>query len=123
MLCVGTHLGDSMTDDIEQRLRDMDSARTNMQARLDETSAALDAISEKIDTLNARQETRMRSDERISNKVVNSVVQGGQSTKEKAAKKLSEQEQNPKPKEQLTLLREELTEEDVTVQPGEKYTR
>jgi hypothetical protein len=111
-----------MTDDIEQRLRDMDSARTNMVARLDETSAALDAISEKIDTLNARQETRMRSDERISNKVVNSVVQG-QSTKEKAAKKLSEQEQNPKPKEQLTLLREPLTEEDVTVQPGEKYTR
>src|ERR1700722_2289763 len=103
-----------MTDDIDDKLEKQKQARQKLQAQLSETSAALGEIEDRIENWNARQEARMKADDRLDNKLVEKVTQSG-STKEKAAKQLGQQK---KPEDsRIKLVPDNLTLEDVTAKP------
>lgn len=58
-----------MTDDIEEKLRLLTTAREKLQADLAETATVLDAVEDKIQDFKRRQQARMFEDVRLDNEL------------------------------------------------------
>lgn len=108
-----------MTDDITKRLEALELARKNMQAQLEATTVALDAIMDKIDDLKSRQVARMRSDDRIDTRVVDK-VQSGSSDYKQQAEAVKEERGTGGSEKKLKLVPAELSDADVTVNATER---
>lgn len=100
-------------DDISKKLGELQRAREKMLSELEATSTALEAIEEKIHSLTDTQQARMRADDRIDNKVVDQMTAKSQAAG--IQRKLTADERAQAQLENVPLIRQPLTAEQVNV--------
>jgi hypothetical protein len=111
-------------DGISKRLQELEHIRVGLHDQISETVSVLGAVEQKIQDLKARQQARIRSDDRIDNKIADQIAQG--SSHLINAKNSGPIARSPlkaassSEEKHVQLVPDGLTEADITVHPIDK---
>lgn len=108
-------------DQIKDKLQKLQEARQKLSEQLSQTSSILGDLETKMDGIRVNRDARMRADNRIDSRLADRLAQGNTSAIPPMPAKRNPQQKGSEEK-RIQLVPDGLSEEDVTVRPGDRLT-